>query len=87
MQDLQLLHDGLALMGVGMGFVFVFLTVLVVATTLMSLVVRRLAPKPSVAQPATGQGTAPTAHRTDDAELMAVISTAVHRYRHRRPRH
>lgn len=87
MQDLQLLQDGLALMGVGMGFVFVFLTVLVVATTLMSLVVRRLAPKPSAVQPATGQGVAPSGDGADDAELMAVISTAVHRYRHRRPRH
>ncbi|MCE9680790.1 OadG family transporter subunit [Halomonas alkalisoli] len=87
MQDLQLLQDGLALMGVGMGFVFVFLTVLVLTTTLMSLVVRRLVPKPPAVQPAVGQGVAPTADRADDAELMAVISTAVHRYRHRRPRH
>ncbi|EWG99601.1 OadG family transporter subunit [Halomonas sp. BC04] len=87
MQDLQLLHDGLALMGVGMGFVFVFLTVLVLTTTLMSLVIRRLAPTPPAVQPAVGQGMAPAADRDDDAELMAVISTAVHRYRHRRPRH
>lgn len=80
MQDMQLLQDGLALMGVGMGFVFVFLTVLVLATTLMSLVVRRLVPTPAPAQPATR----PTDDKGDEAELLAVISAAVHRYRHRR---
>jgi oxaloacetate decarboxylase (Na+ extruding) subunit gamma len=86
MQDMQLLHDGLALMGVGMGFVFVFLTVLVLVTTLMSLVVRRLVPEPAAAPPAAGRGTAITPGQADDAELMAVIGTAVHRYRrhHRR---
>ncbi len=80
MQDIQLLQDGLALMGVGMGFVFVFLTVLVLATTLMSLVVRRLAPMPAPAQTATK----PAAEKGDEAELLAVISAAVHRYRRRR---
>ena len=39
----QLLADGAALMLVGMGTVFVFLTVLVFATRLMSYVVMRLA--------------------------------------------
>ncbi|WP_010630093.1 OadG family protein [Halomonas sp. KM-1] len=81
MQDEQLLLDGLALMGVGMGFVFVFLTILVLATTLMSLVVRRLAPPP--ASPATAP-TSTTPSAKDDAEIMAVISTAIHRYRQRR---
>ncbi|MGM0784901.1 MAG: OadG family protein [Pseudomonadota bacterium] len=84
MQDMQLLQDGLALMGVGMGFVFVFLTVLVVLTTLMSLILRRFGPKPAPAEaPRSPAVTAPT--HADDAELMAVISAAVHRYRrHRR---
>ncbi|MGR2738203.1 OadG family protein [Billgrantia sp. Q4P2] len=81
MQDVQLLLDGLALMGVGMGFVFVFLTILVLATVAMSVVIRRLAPAP-VPPAATPASTSPD--RADDAELMAVISTAVHRYRRRR---
>ncbi|WP_111412939.1 OadG family protein [Billgrantia lactosivorans] len=83
MQDKQLLLDGLALMGVGMGFVFVFLTILVLVTTLMSLIVRRLAPSPVPPAPvpaATSPGQA------DDAELMAVISAALHRYRRRHRR-
>ncbi|TFH88410.1 sodium pump decarboxylase subunit gamma [Billgrantia azerbaijanica] len=80
MQDTQLVQDGLALMGVGMGFVFVFLTVLVMLTTLMSLIIRRLAPEPAVpGVPDRPASSAPG--QADDAELMAVISTAVHRYR------
>ncbi len=81
MQDEQLLLDGLALMGVGMGFVFVFLTILVLATTLMSLVIRRLAPSP-VSPAAAPTSTTPSTN--DDGEIMAVISTAIHRYRQRR---
>ena len=84
MQDTQLLQDGLTLMGVGMGFVFVFLTVLVLLTTLMSLVVGRLAPKP--AAPTAADRPAASPARSDDAELMAVIGTAVHRYRRRHRR-
>lgn len=79
MRDTQLLLDGLVLTGVGMGFVFVFLALLVASMTLMSLLLRRM-------QPATGllPATAPTKPSSlpDDAELVAVISTAVHRYRH-----
>ncbi|WP_163558047.1 OadG family protein [Halomonas sp. NO4] len=83
MQDTQLLQDGLALMGVGMGFVFVFLTILVLLTTLMSLIVRRVGPKPAAVPSADRPAATPA--RSDDTELMAVISTAVHRYRrHRR---
>ena len=87
MQDMQLLHDGLTLMGVGMGFVFVFLTVLVAGTTLMSLVVRRLSPAPAAtATPAAGRRVEPARDDAADAELMAVLSAAVHRYRRRHRR-
>jgi oxaloacetate decarboxylase gamma subunit len=44
MQD-NLIDQGINLMLFGMGTVFVFLTVLVFATTLMSKVVNRLAPE------------------------------------------
>lgn len=89
MQDMQLLHDGLTLMGVGMGFVFVFLTVLVAGTTLMSLLVRRLSPAPAAtatATPAAGRRVEPARDDAADAELMAVLSAAVHRYRRRHRR-
>ena len=77
MRDAQLLLDGLVLTGVGIGFVFVFLTLLVASMTLMSLLLRRL---PSAADPLPVTTPKP-ASPLDDAELVAVISTAVHRYR------
>ncbi|PMR70569.1 OadG family protein [Halomonas heilongjiangensis] len=83
MQDTELLQEGLALMGLGMGFVFVFLTVLVVVTTLMSLIVRRLAPEPA---PSAPDGPRPPATRQEDGELMAVIGAALHRHRQRHRR-
>jgi len=83
MPDRQLLDEGLALMGLGMGFVFVFLTVLVIVTTLMSLVIRRLALEPPA--PAATPARSPAPARQDD-ELMAVIGTALHRYRQRHRR-
>ncbi|HDZ47019.1 hypothetical protein LCGC14_0154900 [marine sediment metagenome] len=80
MQDSELLQDGLALMALGMGFVFVFLTVLVISVTLMSKLIGRFQP----AAVATGQ-TKPTAtsatSSAKDDEVIAVISAAVHRYR------
>lgn len=78
MRDTQLLLDGLVLTGVGMGFVFVFLTLLVASMTLMSLLLRRMQPATEKVPAAAPKPTSPR----DDAELVAVISTAVHRYRH-----
>lgn len=81
MQDPQLLQEGLSLMAFGMGFVFIFLTVLVVATTLMSVLVDRLAPTPA---PVDSGSRAVKPSQEHDDELMAVISAALHRYRRRR---
>lgn len=82
MEETSLVQEGLSLMAFGMGFVFVFLTLLVIATTLMSRLVMRFAPAP--AKTAPPHPTAPPA-RADD-ELMAVIGAAVHRYRRRHRR-
>jgi oxaloacetate decarboxylase gamma subunit len=82
MQDSQLIHEGLSLMGLGMGFVFVFLTVLVGVTTLMSKTIGRFFPEPVV--PAARDSRAPAARQDDD--LTVVISAAVHRYRQRHKR-
>ncbi len=69
------------LMIVGMGFVFVFLTVLVFATKGMSKVAVKLAP-PVPPKPAPARAAAsPTQPGMDDATLMAVISAAVNKYR------
>ena len=45
----SLINEGLTLMLVGMGTVFVFLTVLVAATTLMSRLTMRFQPGPAAA--------------------------------------
>ena len=64
MQD-TLIDQGLTLMLAGMGTVFVFLTTLVIAMTLMSFVVARLQPGSS----------------NPSAEEVAAISAAIARHR------
>ncbi len=88
MQDFELLEEGLTLMALGMGFVFVFLTILVLTTTLMSMLVRRLAPAPEApaAAPPAPVSSAASPERPNDAETLAVISAALHRYRRRQRR-
>lgn len=83
MQDAQLVSESLALMRVGMGFVVVFLTVLVMITTLMSWFIRRLFPEPPPGStaPAHSQAVAEQARPHEDKQLIAVLSAAVHRYR------
>ena len=80
MQDLELLQDGLALMALGMGVVFVFLTILVISVTLMSKLIGHFQPVPAAVD--TGKKSTPaSAPSTQSDEVMAVISAAVHRYR------
>ncbi len=84
MQDTQLLQEGLTLMALGMGFVFVFLTLLVAITTLMSRAIGRFFPEP-VAPRAPTPGRSGASARQDD-DVMVAISAAVHRYRRRHRR-
>jgi oxaloacetate decarboxylase gamma subunit len=65
----NLFDQGLMLMAVGMGTVFVFLTVLVAATTAMSRLIMRFAPQ---AVPAA-----------KDEEEIAAIAAAIARHRRR----
>lgn len=78
MQDTDLLQDGLALMGLGMGVVFVFLTLLVVAVVLMSRLVQRFAPTPA---PVNAKRARALNAAEVDEEVLAVIGAAVHHYR------
>ncbi|WP_141439954.1 OadG family protein [Vreelandella titanicae] len=85
MQDLELLQEGLALMALGMGVVFVFLTVLVISVTLMSKLVGGFQPAPVAVN--TGNKSSPSSGSSaQNDEVMAVISAAVHRYRSSRRR-
>lgn len=64
----------------GMGFVIVFLTLLVFATSIMSKLASKYFPE-SPPQPATAKTVStPTATNNQD-EIVAVISAAVHKYR------
>ncbi len=80
MQDQELLQDGLALMALGMGVVFVFLTILVISVTLMSRLVGRFQPAPAAAE-AGKKSPQPAGSAAQNDEVLAVISAAVHRYR------
>ncbi|WP_043528312.1 OadG family protein [Litchfieldella xinjiangensis] len=82
--DTELLQEGVNLMAFGMGFVFVFLTVLVIVTGIMSKVVGRLVPEPAKSEDAR-PGRTPSPARDDD-DVMVVIAAALHRYRQRRRR-
>lgn len=67
-------------MAAGMGAVFVFLTLLVFTTNLMSKLVARLSPPPSPA-PVTLAPNATTSVPQEDQQLLAVITAAIHKHR------
>lgn len=77
----DLLAEGLNLMLMGMGAVFVFLTLLVFTTSFMSKLVTRYAPVPAPA-PKPAPLSSP-ASQADDPQLLAVISAAIHQHRSR----
>lgn len=74
-----LLNQGFSLLTYGVSVVFVFLTVLVILTTLMSKTILKFFPEP-VAQPVAPKKSQPSAAQAD-AQVMTAISTAVHKYR------
>jgi len=78
----DLMLEGLTLMVFGMGFVFTFLTLLVLATKTMSATVLRFSPVEDllVLTPPLNM-VSPSQQVANDAQLMAVLSAAVHRYR------
>lgn len=70
----ELISSGIELMLIGMGMVFAFLAMLVVAIKTMSSLVLRFFPE----LPA---GQHPGMHHGDDLGTIAAISAAVHQYR------
>lgn len=74
-----LINEGLNLLIYGMGFVFVFLTLLVIATTGMSRLVNHFVS--TEAEPPSPQGTSRVS--TEDPHLPVVIAAALHHHRHR----
>jgi len=75
----ELMQQGVELMLYGMGTVFTFLALLIVATTFMSIVVRRFV-KPELL-PAKVVHRQPVEEK--DEQLVAIIGAAIHKYRSR----
>ena len=75
----SLLQQGLDLLLYGMGSVFVFLTLLVAATTLMSALLARLFP----AEPESVPASAPVSPAADE-RLLAIIQQAINQHRRRK---
>ncbi|MGR9115581.1 MAG: OadG family protein [Gammaproteobacteria bacterium] len=74
----ELLMNGVELMLVGMGIVFLFLAMLIVAVNVMSALVQRFLPAPAPASTPVAM-TAKTG--VTDQSIVAAISSAVHQYR------
>ncbi len=75
----EMLSSGIELMLIGMGIVYGFLTMLVVAIGAMSSFVQRFFPEmPSVHPAFVKPG--------DDPGVIAAITAAVHQYRNRYPK-
>lgn len=72
----ELISEGFNLMLLGMGTVFVFLTILVVVTSIMSSLVQKY----GAVQPAD-LSIPGAAGQLDEATLLAIISAAIHAHR------
>lgn len=74
----ELMTDAIGLMVVGMGFVFVFLIILVFLTGIMSKLVTKYLPAP---EPVVAKTKVKKTNASSDAQLLAVLSAAVAEYR------
>ncbi len=77
----EMLSSGIELMLIGMGIVYAFLTMLVLAIGAMSSIVRRFFPEipSSPSHPAL-------LNRGEDPGVIAAITAAVHEYRKKYPK-
>lgn len=74
----ELLMNGVELMVLGMGIVFLFLAMLVVAVNIMSTLVERFLP---AALPLSSPVATVSKSSATDPTIVAAISSAVHQYR------
>lgn len=78
-----LLDEGLGLMALGMGAVFLFLVVLIFATTIMSRLINHLFPDtPAVLPVSSNRSVAQASSKAGvDVKMVAVITAAIHQHR------
>ncbi|RDL42648.1 oxaloacetate decarboxylase [Marinomonas piezotolerans] len=78
----NLINDGLGLMMLGMGFVFLFLGILIFATTYMSKLLTHYFPEvmPATKKPQRAPANGPAAV---DPNIAAAITAAIHQHRNR----
>ncbi len=98
MEESSLLNEGLTLMLFGMGFVFLFLTLLVIATSIMSKLMTQyektigVIPDSGVSSPSTyipkyGPLIDQAPKATDnEAPVIPIITAAIHKFRSRNKR-
>ncbi len=77
----SILEQGFDLMLFGMGTVFVFLTLLVFATRIMSWAVNRFFPEPEPIMAASPAQPSPGSTAAVDPKVLAVIQEAIHQHR------
>ena len=77
----DIVDQGIELMLYGMGTVVVFLTLLIVATSVMSWFLGRYFPEAEVPAINIGRSPAPRPVSDDQSRLIAVITAAIHRHR------
>lgn len=76
----ELLAEASTLMVVGMGVVFVFLTLMIGAVNLIAFINRKL-PEESLPNQSPTSRRAPSANRQDNGAPVAAIAAAIHQYR------
>lgn len=79
----SLIDQGFNLMLFGMGTVFVFLTILIFATTGMSKIVTRYFPEKVVAAPANKKKSATVGAMSVPAPTLKIIQAAIDQHRNR----
>lgn len=77
-----LLGEGVGLMLLGMGSVFLFLVVLIFATMTMSLLINRFFPDEPVVAASFSNPVAEVTNKSGvDAKMVAVVTAAIHQHR------
>jgi oxaloacetate decarboxylase gamma subunit len=82
MPSTSLFFEGINLLTLGMGFVFIFLIFLVLATRTLSYLIVRFAPSETPTQTAHKKATTNKAKpNQNQGELLAVLTAAVHHHK------